>query len=57
VWSRLELVHHLELVSIHWEVSSVSVLEDSSWIQLERSVQMQMNALMILNARMGMAAR
>jgi hypothetical protein len=57
VWSRLELVHHLETVSTLWEVSNVSVLEDSSWIQLEPFVWMQMNALMILNVHMGMAAR
>jgi hypothetical protein len=57
VWSRLEHVHLLELVSIFLEVSSVSVLEDSSWIQQEHFAQMLMNALMILNAHMGMAAR
>jgi hypothetical protein len=57
VWNRLELVHLLELVSIYWEVSNAFVLEDTSWIQQEHFVQMQMNALMILNAHMGMAAR
>lgn len=56
-WSRLELVHHLGLVSIRWEVSNAFVLEDTSWIQQEHFVQMQMNALMILNVLMGMAAR
>jgi hypothetical protein len=57
VWSRLGLVHLLEHVSILWEVSNASVLEDSSWIQQEHFAQMQMNVLMILNAHMGMAAR
>jgi hypothetical protein len=57
VWSRPELVHRPETVSIHWEVLSVSVLEDSNWIQREHFVQMQMNALMTLSVRMDMAAR
>jgi hypothetical protein len=57
VWSRPEHVHRLETVSTHWEVLNVFVLEDSNWIQLEHFVQMQMNALMTLNAHMDMAAR
>lgn len=57
VWSRLELVRHLETVSTRWEVLNVYVLGDSNWIQLEHFVQMQMNALMTLNAHMDMAVR